>query len=103
MSIHTPWVSHLLFADDCLVFSQASVEGALRLQNLLQDYRQGSVQLVNKSKLAIFFSSNCCPDLKLEVLDASGIPSEALGEKYLAFLLPWEDQLMRCSSIFLLK
>jgi hypothetical protein len=32
VGIHAPWISHLLFADDCLVFVQASVNGAARLQ-----------------------------------------------------------------------
>jgi hypothetical protein len=38
MGIHAPWVSHLLFADDCLVFTQASDRGATRLRDLLQTY-----------------------------------------------------------------
>jgi hypothetical protein len=31
VGIHAPWLSHLLFADDCLVFVQASTHGASRL------------------------------------------------------------------------
>ena len=27
VGIHSPWISHLLFADDCLIFTQASEEG----------------------------------------------------------------------------
>ena len=54
VGIHAPWVSHLLFADDCLVFTQASEAGASRLHGILKSYRQGSGQMVNKSKSAIF-------------------------------------------------
>ena len=83
MGIHAPWLSHLLFADDCLVFAQASAAGALRLQEILETYRRGSSQLVNKAKSAIFFSANCTPEMKQEVHVASDIPVEALVEKYL--------------------
>lgn len=31
VGIHAPWISHLLFADDCFVFSEASHRGASRL------------------------------------------------------------------------
>src|SRR5438105_3739031 len=56
VGIHGPWISHLLFADDCLVFTQASDSGAKQLHDLLETYRVGSGQLVNRSKSAIFFS-----------------------------------------------
>jgi hypothetical protein len=83
VGIHAPWVSHLLFADDCLIFTQASAAGAARLHNILEVYREGSGQLVNKAKSAIFFSGNCNDEMKHEVFEATGIPTEALVEKYL--------------------
>jgi len=57
VGMHAPWISHLLFADDCVIFTQASAIGATRLHAILEAYRQGSGQLVNKNKSAIFFSS----------------------------------------------
>lgn len=83
VGIHAPWISHLLFADDCLVFTQASEQGAQRIQNILEMYRVGSGQLVNKEKSAVFFSANCDEETKHSVHDASGIATEALMEKYL--------------------
>jgi hypothetical protein len=38
VGIHAPWVSHLLFADDCIVFSKASQRDAARLQEILDTY-----------------------------------------------------------------
>jgi hypothetical protein len=67
VGIHAPWISHLLFADDCIVFSEASRRGADRLQEVLRIYSAGSGQLVNKDKSAIFYSSNCQNEAKDEV------------------------------------
>jgi hypothetical protein len=67
VGIHAPWISHLLFANDCIVFSEASRRGADRLQEVLRIYSAGSGQLVNKDKSAIFYSSNCQNEAKDEV------------------------------------
>jgi hypothetical protein len=72
VGIHAPWISHLLFADDCLgffqldclVFTQASDRGANRLKDLLLTYQRGSGQMVNMSKSAIFFRANCEDSVK---------------------------------------
>jgi hypothetical protein len=42
VGVHASWISHLLFADDCIVFSEASQSGALRLQEVLDMYSRGS-------------------------------------------------------------
>jgi hypothetical protein len=83
VGIHAPWISHLLFADDCMVFTQASRRGATRLNDILQAYNRGSGQLVNQSKSAIFFSANCQDEEKKEVAQVLNIQREALEEKYL--------------------
>lgn len=83
VSRHAPWISHLLFADDCLIFTQATKRGADRVASILEAYNQGSGQLVNKQKSAIFFSPNCQQGNKDEVHTSLQIPNEALREKYL--------------------
>ena len=67
VGIHAPWILHLFFADDCIVFSEASRRGADRLHEVLSIYSRGSGQLVNKEKSAIFFSSNYQDEEKAEV------------------------------------
>lgn len=54
IGIHAPWISHLFFADDCIIFTQASGKGAIRLNNILEAYNKGSGQSVNRLKSAIF-------------------------------------------------
>jgi hypothetical protein len=70
-----------MFADDCLIFTQASRRGAERISDILDDYNQGSRQLINKNKSAVFLSENCDQSSKQDVHQALQIPTEALGEK----------------------
>lgn len=83
VSRHAPWISHLLFADDCLIFTQASKRGADRVATILDEYHRGSGQLVNKNKSAIFFSPNCDDKDRRVVHTSLQIGTEALGERYL--------------------
>jgi len=83
VGIHAPWISHLLFADDCIVFSEASQRGAERLQEVLELYSRGSGQLVNKQKSTVFFIQNYTAEMKTEVRQVMNIEQEALAEKYL--------------------
>lgn len=48
VSIHAPWISHLLFVDGCLVFAPATRRSADRVAAILDDYHCGSGQRVNK-------------------------------------------------------
>jgi hypothetical protein len=83
VGIHAPWVSHLLFVDDCLVFTQASDRGATRLRDLLQTYQEGLGQMVNLMKSTIFFSGKCKNTARDSVKQILEIDNEALEEKYL--------------------
>lgn len=82
-SVHSPWVSHLLFADDCIIFSEASRRGAERLKEIIQCYHRASGQIVNCEQSAVFFSTNSTDVMKNEVKEMLGIDKEALAEKYL--------------------
>lgn len=83
VGIHAPWILHLLFEDDCIVFTEASQRGADRLQEILNTYGQDSRQMVNKEKSVVFFSENCTDDMKKKVRESLQIEKEALAEKYL--------------------
>lgn len=83
VSVHAPWILHLLFADDCIVFKEASQIGANRLQEILDIYSRGSGQLVNRDKSAVFISANCTDAMKEEVHETLQIEKKALAEKYL--------------------
>jgi hypothetical protein len=41
VGFQAPWVSQLLFADDCLVFLKADTRSAIRLNSILEAYNLG--------------------------------------------------------------
>ena len=51
-------VSHLLFADDCLLFCRANVVEAQPLLTILKTYEEASRHEINSSKSEVFFSRN---------------------------------------------
>jgi hypothetical protein len=53
-----PPISHLLFADDSLLFARASVTEAETIMQVLQNYQQASGQLVSLDKSEVSFSRN---------------------------------------------
>ena len=53
-----PCISHLLFADDSLLFCCASVKECQQVNSLLNLYEAASGQNVNIDKTSLFFSSN---------------------------------------------
>ncbi|XP_061350094.1 uncharacterized protein LOC133295304 [Gastrolobium bilobum] len=53
-----PQISHLFFADDLLLFAEASQEQVLIIQQALHIFCDSSGQKVNHSKTRVFFSQN---------------------------------------------
>jgi hypothetical protein len=93
--VFTPHGSlHLLFANDCIIFSEALQRGVEWLKDILEIYSRGSGQLVNREKSAVFYRKNCDEDMKSEVGAGLDIPNEALTEKYLGLptALGWSTQ-----------
>lgn len=88
VGVYSPWISHLLFADDSIVFTEASQTGAKRLMEILHIYNRGSGQLVNREKSAVFFSKNCPDEMRSVVCDTLNIHKVVLAERYLG--LPTE-------------
>ena len=67
-----PLVSNMLFADDCIVFHNSSMEEGLRVTKIPEDYEKESGQKLNREKNSPFFSKNTSVEVKEEVKDMFG-------------------------------
>ena len=83
VNFRAPWVSHLLFADDSLIFIKASTESAIRLNDILRIYGEASGKCVNRAKSAIYFSPNTPAAHKESLKQLLNVHSEAFSERYL--------------------
>jgi hypothetical protein len=80
---NAPSFSHLLFADDFLIFMKADMPIATSLQQVLDTYFANSGLMVSLAKSSIFFSPNTNSLLRAEICEALHIDTEALSDKYL--------------------
>ena len=78
-----PRVTHLLFADDSILFYKASVEESQVLKNILQQYEDISGQKINTDKSSIFFSPNTSQEAKDEILTNLGPMQDTRHTRYL--------------------
>ena len=78
-----PSVSHLLFADDSLIFGRASLEECAKIQRVLQIYEQSSGQKLNRSKTSLFFSPNTADELMESIKAMFGANEIQPHESYL--------------------
>ena len=78
-----PRISHLLFADDNIVFCRASLEEVSRVMKLLEDYEGDSGQRLNKEKTSLFFSKNTSREVQDQVKSLFGAQIIRHHERYL--------------------
>jgi hypothetical protein len=76
-------VSHLLFADDSLLFFRADGKSAREVKEVLDAYCQASGQQINMDKSLIHFAKGCVQSLREEIKNILDVHNEALKEKYL--------------------
>ena len=83
VSNHSPWVNHLLFVDESLIFMSAKETSARRLNQVLRIYGDCSGQGVNRGKSSIYFSPNTPDPVRQHMKFLLGITVEAFNERYL--------------------
>jgi hypothetical protein len=83
-----PGVSHLLFADDSLLFFKADVAQALRVKEVLDLYATSTGQLINPGKCSILFGEACPIINRAEVKEVLQVTQENFESKYLGLPTP---------------
>lgn len=78
-----PMITHLLFADDRLLFCNASIEECQIIKEILYIYEKASGQKVNCDKTSIFFSKNTSMERMAEIKVFLNATSLVPFEKYL--------------------
>ncbi|XP_026412422.1 uncharacterized protein LOC113308125 [Papaver somniferum] len=78
-----PPISHLLFADDCMIFCKANPIEAQNIMQILRTFGSTSGKLINFHKSGVFFSKNTNPDLIPQIINSMGVQVLQLDDKYL--------------------
>lgn len=76
-------ITHLFFADDSVLFGNATVEEAEGIIEMLKVYAQGSGQEINLSKSLIFFGTKTLKPNKARIEETLGIQCNHGFAKYL--------------------
>lgn len=65
-------LTHLLFADDSLLFCKSTSEECQKIMDILGVYERCSGQQINKNKTTIFFSKSTSEANRIQIKDALG-------------------------------
>jgi hypothetical protein len=83
-----PGISHLLFANDSLLFFKAQAEQASRIKAILDTYASSTGQLINPGKCSIMFGNACPTPIRQEVKGVLQVTQEEFETKYLGLPMP---------------
>ena len=88
MSRNAPSISHLLFADDTLLFFRATEQEALSIKDALAKYARAIGQLINPQKCSIQFGDNCPLVIQTAVRQVLQVHNVEFEGKYLGLPTP---------------
>ncbi|KAK5802173.1 hypothetical protein PVK06_029756 [Gossypium arboreum] len=92
-------INHLFFADDCILFRDASCEGAYAVRDVIHEYEMISGQRVNFDKSFIYFGANVDSTIKGNIINLLGVRLAASPEKNLGLPMMVEGWSLRYLSI----
>ena len=78
-----PRLTHLLFADDSLIFCRPKENECQKILEVLAKYEQASGQQINRAKTTLFFSKSTSQALQNSIKVALGVQVVQQYEKYL--------------------
>ncbi|KAL4353784.1 hypothetical protein GQ457_06G020480 [Hibiscus cannabinus] len=83
LSRHGPGLSHLFFADDLVLFAEATTQQMRVIRSILQAFCDSSGHKVSSSKTTIFFSANTERMIRQEIVSGFGFEEVNDLGKYL--------------------
>jgi hypothetical protein len=83
-----PGVSHLLFADDTLLFFKATSQETTAVRHIIDAYGTTTGQLINNSKCSAMFSPGCAMQVQEEIRSNLGLNRPDFEAKYLGLPTP---------------
>ena len=83
---NSPRLTHILFANDSLLFCRATIQECQKILDILEVYGKCSGQQINRNKTTIFFSKATYEDIRNQIKTALGVPEIIQYEKYLGLL-----------------
>jgi hypothetical protein len=78
-----PPITHLLYADDSILFCRAKQAEATVIMNILNTYQEASGQHINMAKSEMVFSPNISNNIKKEFQDILPVKISSSITKYL--------------------
>lgn len=83
MCRRSPSISHLFFADDCLIFCGANLGECQAVKRVIQNYEAASGQRLKREKSRILFSHNTSTTVQAELQQFWNATVTTSQEKYL--------------------
>jgi hypothetical protein len=83
-----PGISHLLFADDTLMFIEAMEEHVIRVKEILSKFEKGTGQQINPSKHSLMLGTGCDDLNRSKVMEILQVHMVTNEEKYLGLPTP---------------
>jgi len=88
ISRNAPGISHLLFADDALLFFKAEREQAEKIMQILQVFQHGTGQLLSPAKCSILVREALDPTLQDQIRQIMQVERVEFDSKYLGLPTP---------------
>jgi hypothetical protein len=84
----SPGISHLLFADDSILFFEANMDQAMRVKSILSKYELATGQILSPDKCSLLLGNKCTTVAGQQVAAALQVQSVGFEEKYLGLPVP---------------
>jgi hypothetical protein len=88
ISRHAPGISHLMFADDALLFFKADVSQARLIKNVLNRFERGTGQQLSPAKCSLLARESLDDQRKVGIREVLGVDRAEFEAKYLGLPTP---------------